>query len=480
MTELEALTSPGTRHSPFSQYVNDLSPTEAKVVHEYFDRIRAAMLAHLRACEIRLEVRPTSLRWAIECGISFMRITVEELGPSKLGGYGPLKPEAEAQSTKIREDLARLVDQVARYLRQGIGRDLHERLARLDQAQAGVETLSVVEQIVTRWQLVEFRPTIAMIVGRLEAPSFEIAVFGRVSSGKSSLLNRIADIDALPVGVTPVTAVPTRMVAGDVPSVVVSFAETKPSSVGLEHLWEYASEEGNPGNCKHVTNILVKLPSARLQKGIVFVDTPGLGSLALAGGAETWAYLPRCDLAVVLVDAASTLNQEDLALVRRLYENGAHAMVLLSKADLLTPADRKQMTDYIQDQLRRQLGLELPVHPVSTIEAEQSLLTAWLDNELAPRFVQHRALTEGSIHRKIALVVESVIATLETIQARRIDLYEAQAGVFREQLRPLSSDRGEAGNNVDNEALETDLSKLREAVSENSSGWHEAIAGVVD
>jgi len=266
---------------------------------------------------------------------------------------------------------------------------------------------------------VEFRPTIEMIVSRLETPSFEIAVFGRVSTGKSSLLNHVAGIDALPVGVTPVTAVPTRLVSGDVPSVVVSFAESRPCSTGLEHLREYASEEGNPGNRKHVTSILVRLPSPRLKEGIVFVDTPGVGSLALAGGAETNAYLPRCDLGVVLVDPASMLNQEDLEVLRALYGAGIPAMVLLSKADLLTPADRARMTEYVQEQLRRELGLGLPVHPVSTVGADESLLTAWLDKELTPLLDRNRGLAEASVKRKIAYLRESVIATLETLLANQ-------------------------------------------------------------
>ena len=55
MAELEALFTPGTKPTPFSGYVNDLSPTEAKVIHDYFARIRTAMLEHLRESEIPLD-----------------------------------------------------------------------------------------------------------------------------------------------------------------------------------------------------------------------------------------------------------------------------------------------------------------------------------------------------------------------------------------------------------------------------------------
>ena len=74
----------------------------------------------------------------------------------------------------------------------------------------------------------------------------------------------------------------------------------------------------------------------------MLVDTPGVGSLARSGGSETFAYLPYCDLGVVLIDAASTLTPDDLDLLRLLYEAAVPAQVVLSKADLLTPADRER------------------------------------------------------------------------------------------------------------------------------------------
>ena len=134
-----------------------------------------------------------------------------------------------------------------------------------------------------------------MIVNRLENPCFEIAVFGRVSCGKSSFLNDISGMDALPVGVTPVTAVPTRLVCGETPRVEVSFAESGPSKVGLEDLWEYASEEE------------MRKPEARHpHSGRAAVSTPGGGNrlrrhagrgrLGRFGRGEPAAYLPAAIL----------------------------------------------------------------------------------------------------------------------------------------------------------------------------------------
>jgi GTP-binding protein EngB required for normal cell division len=413
LAELEALVSTGHCPSPFAQDVNDLSPTEVRVLVGHFARIREAMRSHLEACSIPLEVHQTSVRWVFQTNLMQVQVIVDDLGPRQLEGYGPLGEAGRAAARQIQEDLTRLLNRTRAYLNQGVGRDLSERLARLDAAAPDIRALAALERIVTRWRLLEYRPMLEMIAQRLESPTYEVAIFGRVSTGKSSLLNWVVGLDILPVGVTPVTAVPIRLEYGEALAVEVSFAEERPLAVPPERLWEYASEEGNPGNAKHVTAVRLAVPASRLQRGIVFVDTPGMGALAASGAAETLAYLPRCDLGIVLIDAASSLAADDLALLRLLYEAGAPAMVLLSKADLLQPADRQRMTSYLQEQLRAELGLDLPVSLVSVKGAEVALLERWFDAELGPLLQRHRELAEASVRRKLAGLREAVAAVLE-------------------------------------------------------------------
>ena len=367
MAELESLLVQSETTTPFSQFVKDVSPTECRVVQDHFARIRSAMLAHLEDLGIPLDIRTASVRWTFETNLMHLQVAVDDMGPKQLTGYGQLDPTDQAAVARIQDDLTRLLERVRAYLRQGQGRDLSTRLSRLDASGASVMSLKALEKIIGRWRLVEYRPTLEMIVNRLERPCYELAVFGRVSSGKSSLLNHIAGLDVLPVGVTPVTAVPTRLEHGEEATAVVSFSETNPRRIDIKQLWEYASEEGNRGNCRHVTAIVVQVPSSRLKSGVVLVDTPGVGSLASSGAAEAIAYLPRCDLGIVLIDAASTLNQDDVALLATLYEAGIPSMVLLSKADLHSTSDRARMTTYIEEQLQQELGLRLPVHPVSAL-----------------------------------------------------------------------------------------------------------------
>jgi GTP-binding protein EngB required for normal cell division len=419
LEDIEALLAQSLVSSPFTQYINDLSPTERKVVHDYLERLRSVMLAALDDIGIPLEIKRASLRWVLQVHVMDLHSALAELGPSYLRGYGPMNEISKTQSLQLEQTLTRQVDKLHAYLRQGLGRDLPQRLARLEASADSVGALKVLDRIVTRWGLVEFRPTLDRIVQRLEMPRFEIAVFGRVSSGKSSLLNHLAGMDVLPVGVTPITAVPTRLVRGDQASAVISFAESLPRTIEVAELKQYASEEENRGNHKHVTDIVVQLPATRLQEGIILVDTPGVGSLALSGSAETYAYLPNCDLGVILIDASSALTQEELKLLHLLAEAGTPAQIVLSKADLLSEKDRQRTVQYIRGQIRDDLGLDLPVHPVSTVGADESLLTQWFDQEIAPMFGRHRSMVEVSLRRKIGHLRESACAVLETMLTKR-------------------------------------------------------------
>ncbi len=90
---------------------------------------------------------------------------------------------------------------------------------------------------------VEVRGSLAALLDRLEGGNtFEIGVFGRVSAGKSSLLNHLLGGNFLPVGVTPVTALPIRLRYGPQPGAVVTFAERREARlIDLNRLSEYAS-----------------------------------------------------------------------------------------------------------------------------------------------------------------------------------------------------------------------------------------------
>ncbi len=141
----------------------------------------------------------------------------------------------------------------------------------------------------------------------------------------------------------------------------MAFADAAPRQLEVTALADYASERENPANIKRVFSPVVELPARLLESGVTLVDTPGLGSLATSGAAETLAYLPHCDVAAVLVDAGSTITVEDLATVGLLLNAGIRVSVLVSKADLIGPADREAVVAYAREALAREFNVPIAV-----------------------------------------------------------------------------------------------------------------------
>ena len=413
---LQALTAVETS-SPFQRCLPDSLPVQRKVIADYVARLRGMMVRILEGQGIAIPKPQVSSLWSFQTTLLSAKIAVEELAPKYMRGYGDMPDEVAHELDVLTTQLMDVLDRMSGYLARGAGQDLQARLERLEKTTHEVETAKLLEQVITARGLVDLRASLDAVIERLESTRFEVAVFGRVSSGKSSLLDYILRTDALPVGVTPVTAIPTRVVFGSRPAARIWFAEAEPITVELHDLAQYVTEQGNPDNTRHVTRIQVELPADSLKDGVTFVDTPGLGSLARYGQMESLAYLPRCDLGIVLVDASSTLVQEDASTVNALRQAGAEAMVLLTKADVLAPADRTAAVQYAQDQLRANLGFDVPVHVVSVKGPDAELCDRWFQSILVPCLQKHRELAQASLRRKVGLLREATVAALR----RRLD-----------------------------------------------------------
>jgi len=469
----------------FPRYASDLSPAQRRVVEDYISRIRAQLVRVLDGQGIERPPADIPVSRSLHSNLAFIDIAAEELKPEYMRGYGEVPPVAAVELNGIAAELQGLVRQLDRYVTRGSRENLQERLEKLERsgsAESDVALLRKLESVVSEHGLVEFRSPISTILDRLEDNSFEIAVFGRVSSGKSSLLNAVLETDVLPVGVTPITAVPTRLVHGDTPAVHVWFANRTPEEFEIARLPELVAEQSNPGNEKHVTRIVVQLPSPRLRGGIAFVDTPGLGSLATRG-AETFAYLPRCDLGVVLIDAGSTLTADDLKTIQALYEAAIPANVLLSKADLLTVDDRSRVVDYVKSGIKDELNLDLSVHAVSVMAEAKSLWTHWFEQDIAPLYTRRQQLKARSIRRKLGALQQSVESALRS-QLRREDQSSPQKieqlGVIETELRQASGcleEMKKAARNVANELEYSGATMIRLAAATVVEAWSKQGAG---
>ena len=468
LSEIEATLVASQSKSPFPKFKPDVSPAQAKVVQDYIARMRAQLVRILDSQGVPIPAPQIGSVHSIRVTLAFADIAFDECRPKRMAGYGALGDGAAVEIAGLVDEMQGIIARLDSYLAQGQSADLENRLQRLEETGSDTKLVKALERVIDQRGLVEFRPALGTIIDRLETNAFEIAVFGRVSSGKSSLLNHIVGQDLLPVGVNPVTAVPTRLAYGSKPRATAWFADRKPEQFGIERLAEFVTEQHNPANLQHVTRIVVELPAPRLREGVVYVDTPGLGSLATSGAAETKAYLPRCDLGVVLIDAGSTLTQDDLATVQTLYEVGIPASVLLSKADVLAPADRDRAVQYVAGHIRSDLGLELPVHAISIKVGYTDLLEKWLDNEILPLYDRHAELARQSLNRKIGALRLGVEAALKT------RLKRSGPGIDIGKLRDLETDLRTAAGKI--AEARTQCLDLTDALREYSDDFIRTVA----
>ena len=445
LSEMESALNVSTSKLAFPQYAPDLSPAQRRVIEDYIGRIRAQLVRVLDGQGIERPPADIPVSRSLHSHLTFVDIATEELKPEYMRGYGEVPPAAAVELNGIAGELQGLVRQLDQYLMRGSRENLQERLERLEQTGDEIPVLKKLESVISEHGLVEFRSTLSMILDRLEDNSFEIAIFGRVSSGKSSLLNAMLGTDVLPVGVTPITAVPTRLLYGETPVVHVWFANRTPERFDIAQLPEFVAEQLNRGNEKHVTRIIVQLPSPRLREGIAFVDTPGLGSLATRGAAETLAYLPRCDLGVVLIDAGSTLTPDDLQTIQILYDAAIPATVLLSKADLLTLEDRSRVIGYVKDHIKEELNLDLAVRAVSVMAGSKDLVAQWFEEDIAPLYSRRQELKLRSIRRKLGALRQSVEMALRTRLRRKDQISPKKI----EQLRVVEAELRQASGRLE-------------------------------
>jgi hypothetical protein len=186
--------------SPFRRHSDDTTPIQRKVTHDYILRIREAMRRVMEELNIAPPEPHSGAVWAAAINLMYGSISLNELTPERMRAYGPLSAEAADRLDAIRAELDGLVAKLRNYLGKGAAGDLQQRLQQLGKTGDEIRLLSEIERIITAHGLLEFRGTLSMLLDRMENAAFEVGVFGRVSSGKSSLLNYILQTDVLPMG----------------------------------------------------------------------------------------------------------------------------------------------------------------------------------------------------------------------------------------------------------------------------------------
>jgi ribosome biogenesis GTPase A len=193
---------------------------------------------------------------------------------------------------------------------------------------------------------------------RLNTERFQLAVLGQFKRGKSTVLNALLGRSVLPIGVVPVTAIPTFLEAAEALKIRVTYTsgETSalaPESAGnmREKLAAFVTEKANPLNVLNVRRVDVFLPADLLERGVVLIDTPGVGSTQRHQTAAADAVLPECDAALFVVSADPPITEIEIEYLARIRQTVACLIVVLNKIDAIENHDREEARTFLHNAL---------------------------------------------------------------------------------------------------------------------------------
>jgi hypothetical protein len=222
---------------------------------------------------------------------------------------------------------------------------------------------------------------------KAESGRFYVACVGQFKRGKSTLLDALIGEPLLPIGVLPVTSVPTVVCHGTERAARVRLRDGRWKRIDLRELEEYVSEAENPENVKQVSAVEALIPNPLLADGMCLVDTPGIASVFDANSAATREFIPHIDAAIVVIGADPPISGEELNLVQRIDREAPDLIFALNKADRVSATDRAAAAEFATTLLSRRLGRPIEVFSVSAkerlegtgTERDWPLLTAALE-----------------------------------------------------------------------------------------------------
>jgi GTPase Era involved in 16S rRNA processing len=341
------------------------------------------------------------------------------------------------------------------------------------------------------------------LLDRLSEGRFHLAVLGQFKRGKSTLLNALLGESLLPTAVIPLTAIPTFVRFANERSARVSFSTERapeefrgngPGDINA-FLAGYVSEEANPGNRLEVSLVEVTAPCAFLEKGVVLIDTPGIGSTHRHNTEATLNFLPQCDAALFLVSADPPITEVEVEFLKEVGSKVKRLFFILNKIDYLSDDDRDSVIRFCRKIIMDKAGLgeEMRMFPVSARQGLQAAADSdeelWMksgmkavDEHLISFLAgeKTRVLREAIAQKAADVLTETVMRLHLEVRSLEMPLAELEnrLGVFEKSIVDAERQRLFAGDILAGERkrLMEFLEEQAEILRKRSHAYLEGIA----
>ena len=203
------------------------------------------------------------------------------------------------------------------------------------------EILTVIENIetLTKEDADTIDDRLLSVKEHLLSNCFNLVILGQFKRGKTTLINSLIGKEILPSSVVPLTSVVTILKHSNEMNCHIFMQDGGEKNVRLEELTDYITEKGNPKNIKDVRCARIQYPSPFLEKGMLLVDTPGVGSTFLHNTETTYEFLDHLDAALFLMSADVPISQVEKELLDTIKGSTQKIFFVLNKIDNLNPEE---------------------------------------------------------------------------------------------------------------------------------------------
>lgn len=199
----------------------------------------------------------------------------------------------------------------------------------------------------------EDRARLKLSASDLRDMFFMVVIVGEFNAGKSTFVNALLGDDVLPTGITPTTEVIEIIRYGN---------KSKTGSMREQDSireWTHPNT-GTPG--------------------VVIVDTPGTGSVFAKHERIAKQFLSRSDLVLFLMSAKKAFAQTEKLYLELARDYGKKIILIINQIDLLDAKERKEVENFIKQQVSEMMNIEPPLFGVSAKQALQQKRSGGLFN----------------------------------------------------------------------------------------------------
>lgn len=220
---------------------------------------------------------------------------------------------------------------------------------------------------------------LAMVREQLITNSFNLVILGQFKRGKTTLINSLIGKEILPSSVVPLTSIVTILKFGKEIRCTIFMEDGSQKKISVEELSCYVTEKENPRNIRGVRCAFIEYPSPSLEKGMLLVDTPGVGSTFLHNTETTYEFLDHLDAALFLMSADVPISQAEKELLDTIKDSTQKIFFVLNKIDNLTAEEIKEISQF-NKQVLEEMGFT--VHKIWPISAREALKAKIMNNDV--------------------------------------------------------------------------------------------------